>query len=111
MYRLETLTIAATETTSSVLDKGNAKFLAFYFGASAWDGATVTFLVGQDPGGTLVAPVDGSGAALDALTVTTGKWVTLTAEMQARLAAFRCLQVVSASAEDPARTIQVALAE
>ncbi len=111
MYREQTLTIASGTTTSTLLDKGDAKFLAFYFGADAWDGATVTFLVGQDPGGTLLAPVDESGAALDALTVTVSKWVTLPAEMQARLASLRCLQIVSASAETPGRTITVALSE
>lgn len=102
----KTITIANGATDSDVLDTEAYTFFALLFPA-AFTGVTCTFKASHDNSTFKAIEDDGSTAV--SITVTTDTWVGLQSAVMTKLAAFRYLKLVSASAEGAARTIQVVL--
>lgn len=99
------VTIAEGATTSSSIDLSQSTFTALLI-PDGFTGATITFEASVD-GTTWKAVVDDTGAAVS-ITATDDRWVALSGAVAAKLAPFRMIRLVSASAEGAARAILLA---
>lgn len=99
------VTIAEGATKSSAIDLSQSTFTALLI-PDGFTGATITFEASVD-GTTWKAVVDDTGAAVS-ITATDDRWVALSGAVAAKLAPFRMIRLVSASAEAAARAILLA---